>query len=520
MWELIIAPLFTILAIWTWQIFNWVWLKPKKIERLFRQQGMKGHSYKLLFGEMKEAKLMYDEVYSKPIGIDDDILPRLMPNMLDTIANYGDYSFTWLGPRPRVYIMDHNLFKEMMSNYRKYHKSFDVINPIAKMLISTGLASMEGDEWAKSRSKLNPAFHMNKLKPTLPAVQVCCENILSEWKEMTKSGGNYVIDVIHHLEIYTSSVLAQVMFGSTYTDKIKQVFFQLLELESLGKLATDVFTLPGQKYYPTKKNRKAHEIDKFIRDSFKSMIHERLENRKAGADFDKRQDLLDLFMDELYDEKTSNGKSHSKLVEDVIGQLKIFFFAGFGSTSNTICWTMVMLSVHKEWQDRARQEVMQVIGDDNEITTNHLGQLKVITMIVNEVLRLYPPTMEISRLIVEETKIGKYTIPKGTLVTCPILLLYRSTEVWGHDAKNFNPERFAEGVARATRNNGSAPYLPFGWGPRICIAQNLAMLELKVFLALMLRKFSFDLAPSYRHAPHVDFTIHPQYGAPFVLTQL
>nr|AZB52812.1 secologanin synthase 2 [Centranthera grandiflora] len=453
------------------------------------------------------------------------MVPRLMPNVLHTIHKYGNFSFTWMGPRPRVYVTDLNVLRELLSDYHKYKKPFEAINPIAKLLISTGLASMEGDEWAKCRFKLNPAFRMEKLKSMVPAVQVCAENILSEWEKMTSAGGgSCVIDIIHHLEIYTSSVLAQLMFGSTYTEKIKQTFFKLLELESLGKLSTDLLTLPGQEYFPTKKNRQAHKIDQFIRDSIKSMIDERLETRKAreidtGAGDGK--DLLDLFMDELYQhEKTKSGGNRRKMIEDVVGQCKIFFFAGFGSTSNSICWAMVMLSIHKHWQERAREEVMRVVGHKKEISAEDLSQLKVITMIVTEVLRLFPASMELSRLIVEDTKIGGYTIPKGTVVTCPILLMSWSPEVWGHDAKEFNPQRFAEGVAKATKKYGLAQYMPFGCGPRICIAQNLAVIELKMFLALLVRKFEFELSPEYKHGPHVDFTIHPQYGAPLVLREL
>ncbi|KAK6122574.1 hypothetical protein DH2020_043683 [Rehmannia glutinosa] len=483
------------------------------MERFFRKQGMKGNSYKFLFGDMKEANLMYEKVYSKPIGVNDDILPRLMPNILDTVEKYGNYSFMWSGPRPRVFFLDPNLLKEVLSDFRKYHKSFKVINPIARMLV-TGLASMEGDEWTKSRSKMNPAFQMNKLKPMLPAIKVCCEDMLREWKEMTsKGGGKSVIDVLPYLEVYTSSVLAQLMFSSTYTPHIKQTFYKLSELEKLGKLATDTFALPGQKYFPTKKNRRAKEIDKFVRDSFISMTNERLEKRKAGEDNGGiNQDLLDIFIGELYDnDENLKDRDRRRIIEDVIAQCKIFFFAGFGSSSNVLCWTMIMLSVHKNWQVRAREEVVKVLGNKNEITSNDLGQLKVVTMIVNEMLRLYPPTMEFSRVVEEETTLGNYVIPKDTLITCPILLLNRSTKIWGEDAKEFNPERFAEGVVKATK--GPTPYLPFGWGPRICIAQNFAILEIKLFLALLLLNFSFQLSPDYKHAPHVDFTIHPQYGA-------
>ncbi|KAI3469669.1 hypothetical protein Pfo_026332 [Paulownia fortunei] len=517
MWKFAIIPVFSILLVWAWQFFNWVWLKPRKIERLFRKQGMRGNSYKFLFGDSKEADLMYEKAYSKPIGLNDDIVPRLMPNILETIKRYGNYSFMWSGPRPRVFILDTDVIREVLSDKRKYHKSFKTSNPLAKMLV-TGLAVKEGEEWTKSRSKLNPAFHLDRLKPMLPTIQMCCQDTLNEWKEMTSKGGrSSVIDVLPCLEVFTSSVLAQLMFSSTYTEQLKKTFFQLSELGHLGKLATNTFTLPGEKYFPTKKNRRAKEIDKFVRASFTSMINERLEKRKAGAETGN-QDLLDLFMEELYDGKTTKDRDRQRIIDDVIGQCKIFFFAGFETSSNLLTWTMIMISFHQNWQDRAREEVVQVLGNKNEITSDDLGKLKIVTMILHEILRLYPPGMEFSRVVEEETKSGEYTVPKDTLVTCPILILHRSTEIWGEDAGEFNPERFAEGVVKATK--GRTAYMPFGWGPRICIGQNFALLEMKTFLAMLLRNFSFELSPTYAHTPYVDFTIHPQYGAPLVLRKI
>ncbi|KAI3469670.1 hypothetical protein Pfo_026333 [Paulownia fortunei] len=517
MWKFAFIPVLAILLLWTWQFFNWVWLKPRKIERFFRKQGMKGNSYKFLFGDTKEADLMYEKAYSKPIGFNDDILPRIMPNILDTIKKYGNYSFMWSGPRPRVFVLDPDIIREVLSKYQKYHKSFKTSNPIVKMLV-TGLVNKEGEEWTKSRLKLNPAFHLDKLKPMVPAIQVCGQNTVNEWKEMTsKDEGSCVVDVYPYLEVFTSSVLAQLMFSSTYTEQLKRTFLKLSELALMGKLATNPFTLPGEKYFPTKKNRRAREIDKFVRASFTSMINERLQKRKAGAE-SGNQDLLDIFMEELYEGKTIKDRDRHRIIEDVIGQCKIFFFAGYETNSNLLCWTMIMLSVHQNWQDRAREEVLQVLGNKNEITSDDLGKLKTVTMILNEMLRLYPSAMEFSRVVEVETKLGEYTVPKDTLVTCPILILHRSREIWGEDAGEFNPDRFAEGVVKAAK--GETAYMPFGWGPRICIAQNFAFLEAKTFLAMLLRNFSFELSPTYVHAPFVDFTIHPQYGAPIVLKKL
>ncbi|KAI3469671.1 hypothetical protein Pfo_026334 [Paulownia fortunei] len=518
MWKFAIIPVLAILLLWTWQFLNWVWLKPRKIERLFRKQGMKGNSYKFLFGDTKEANLMYEKAYSKTIGLHDDIAPRIMPNILETIKKYGNYSFMWSGPRPRVLVLDPDVTREVLNKHRKFQKSFKISNPIVQMLV-TGLVNMEGEEWNKSRLKFNPAFHLDKLKAMVPAIQVCCENTLNQWKEITSNGGgSAVIDVYFHLEVFTSSLLAQLMFSSTYTDQLKETFFQLSELARLGKLATNIFAIPGEMYIPTARNRRAKAIDKYVRASFTSMINERLEKRKAGEHSGTR-DLLDILTEELYEGKsTIKDRDRQRIIEDAIGHCKLFFFAGYETSSNLLCWTMIMLSVHQNWQARAREEVLQVLGNKNEITSEDLSKLKIATMILTEMLRLYPSSMEFTRIAEEDTKLGEYTIPKGTLVTCPILVMQRSTEIWGEDAGEFNPERFAEGVAKAAK--GEPLYMPFGWGPRICIAQNFGLMESKIFLAMLLRNFSFELSPAYVHAPFVDFTIHPHYGAPLVLRKL
>lgn len=139
-------------------------------------------------------------------------------------------------------------------------------------------------------------------------------------------------------------------------------------------------------------------------------------------------------------------------------------------------------------------------------------------MIVNEVLRLYPPVVELSRLVEEETRLGEYTIPADTQVMLPVVMIHRDPKYWGEDANEFNPNRFAEGVSKATK--GNLIYYPFGWGPRNCIGQNYALLEAKLALVDILRNFSFEISPTYRHAPIVIFTLEPQYGAPLILRNL
>lgn len=115
-------------------------------------------------------------------------------------------------------------------------------------------------------------------------------------------------------------------------------------------------------------------------------------------------------------------------------------------------------------------------------------------------------------------QLGRLHLPRGTAIVIPIPILHRDKEVWGDDADEFNPLRFANGVTRAAKIPHA--HLGFSIGPRSCIGQNFAMLEAKLVMAMILQKFSFALSPKYVHAPADLITLQPKFGLPILLKAL
>ncbi|KAI3502069.1 hypothetical protein L1887_30100 [Cichorium endivia] len=485
------------------------------MDKFLREQGLNGNRYKFLFGDMKEMVQMTADAKLKPINLTDDIAPRIMPFIQNAVKTYGKGKnfYTWMGPRPMVHITEPALVREILADHNKFQKAKGG-NPLAKLL-ARGLIDVEADQWEKHRKIINPAFHVEKLKLMVPAFYISCIEMINKWEELTKER-SCEVDVYPYLQTLTSDVISRTAFGSSYEEGRKIFELQKEQATYIIKALESMY-IPGSRFLPTKSNRRMKEIAREVKASINEIINKRVTAMKAGES--SSDDLLGILLDSNYKEIKQQGNTNFGLSnEEVIEECKLFYFAGQETTANLLVWTMILLAQHINWQDRARDEVLKVFGE-RKPDVDGLSHLKIINMILHEVLRLYPAGIGMGRMIHKETTLGNITLPAGSFLQLHMMLLHHDSDIWGNDVKEFNPERFAEGVSKATKGQASS-YFPFGGGPRICIGQNFAMLEAKLALAMILRCFSFELSPSYTHAPHTIITLQPQFGAQLTLHKL
>ncbi|KAJ4840751.1 hypothetical protein Tsubulata_043261 [Turnera subulata] len=396
------------------------WLRPKRLEKLLRQQGIKGRPYKFLLGDVKEMAKMSEKAMSKPITLNHQIIGRVMPLFHEMVQIYGKISLGWMKTTPMLVIADAELVRLVLTD-----KSGRIVkrrsNPFVRLL-HRGVASLEGEAWATRRRSITPAFQ----------------------------------------------------------------------------------------FLPTKKNKRRYSIDTQIKTTLRNIIHMK-EEALRNEDSDNANDLLSLLL-------RSKAQADNELtIDDVIEECKLFYFAGQETTANLLTWTLVLLSMHPNWQEKARGEVLHICGKRIP-DIDDINRLKIVSMVLNEVLRLYPPVVRLLRHTLKETNLQGMTIPAGVDLVLLFMSLHHDPNYWGDDAAEFRPERFAEGISKAS--NDQTAFYPFGWGPRICLGQNFAAIEAKMALAMILQNFWFELSLSYAHAPYTVITLQPQHGAPIILHQL
>ncbi|KAL5571485.1 hypothetical protein UlMin_021082 [Ulmus minor] len=508
-WWLKLLLIVFILFVLLLNVFVLLWWRPRKIEAHFSKQGIRGPPYHFFIGNVKELVGMMLKASSQPMSLSHNIVPRVLSFYHHWKKIYGATFLVWFGPTGRLTVSDPDLIREIFTSKSEFYEKNEA-HPLIKQLEGDGLLSLKGEKWAHHRKIIGPTFHMENLKSLIPVMGTTVVEMLEKWSTMASNSGEVEIEVSDWFQTLTEDVITRAAFGSSYEDG--KAVFKLQSKQML--LAADAFQkvfIPGYRFLPTRRNINSWKLDRKIKKSVMNLIERRRESDDSSCG---SKDLLGL----MIQASKASPSSSNFTAHDIVEECKSFFFAGKQTTSNLLTWTTILLAMHPQWQVRARDELLRVCGARDIPTKDDVVKLKTLSMILNESLRLYPPIIATIRRAKTDVELGSYKIPRGTELLIPIIAVHHEKATWGNDANEFNPARFAEGVARAAKH--PLAFVPFGLGVRTCIGQNLAILHAKLALAIIIQRFSFKLAPSYQHAPTVLMSLYPQHGAPVIFQRL
>uniref|UniRef100_A0ACD5U444 Uncharacterized protein n=1 Tax=Avena sativa TaxID=4498 RepID=A0ACD5U444_AVESA len=487
-------------------VHSLLWV-PHRLEQRLHRQGIRGPPRSLISGNGPDYMALLAAARSTPLAsFHNAIVGRVAPQYREWPARYGRPFVFWIGPTPRLVVSGPEVAKAVLNDSTG---TFDKAgsggggNPHAKQLIGEGLVGLSGETWAHHRRVIAPAFNMERVKGWIPEITSIASSMLDKWEVQGETHTEFEIDVSKEFHTLIADIISCVAFGSSYEEG-KRVFQLQEEQINLAILAMRTFYFPGFRFVPTKKNRRRHSLNQEIRSSLRKLIE--INGRKC----EDSKNLLGLM---LSSSKTDN--EFKMGIEEIIDECKTFYFAGKETTANLLTWATLLLSLHKEWQDKARDEVYQVCGKYEHPNADTLSGLKIVNIVLKETLRLYPPALFLNRTVTKDVKLGKLNVPAGTQVNVPIIDIHHDVDIWGANADEFDPSRFADG-----KSYHLGAYFPFGIGPTICVGQNLAMVEAKLALAMVLQRFAFDVSPSYVHAPMMVLTLQPQYGAQVLVRKI
>ncbi|WP_433654533.1 cytochrome P450 [Nocardia sp. CA-128927] len=213
----------------------------------------------------------------------------------------------------------------------------------------------------------------------------------------------------------------------------------------------------------------------------RAVVDDVLAAHQSGAQQSDSSDLIAALADA--------GQSPARIRDTVL----MTMLAAHHTTGVAISWTLYLLAQHPDAAERVAEELDRVLGDRLAPDYADLKHLTYLTMVLKESMRLYPPGPYGAREATEELHIGDYTITAGTTIFYPIWAVHLNPEYWP-SPELFRPERFS---AEESAARPRLAYIPFGVGPRSCEGASLATIEAELTLAILLRRFRFELAAEH-----------------------
>uniref|UniRef100_A0A453I5X4 Cytochrome P450 n=3 Tax=Aegilops tauschii subsp. strangulata TaxID=200361 RepID=A0A453I5X4_AEGTS len=483
-------------------LYYTVWVVPQRLLAGFRRQGIGGPRPSFPYGNIADMREAVAAAKSAPRAggrIVHDYRPAVLPFYDKWRKEHGPVFTYSMGnvvflhvSRPDV-VRDINLCVSLDLGKSSYLKATH------EPLFGRGILKSNGEAWAHQRKIIAPEFFLDKVKGMVDLMVDSAQTLLESWEaRVDKSGGTLDIKIDDDIRAYSADVISRTCFGSSYV-KGKKIFLKLRELQKAVSKPNVLAEMTGLRFFPTKKNRQAWGLHKQVHRLILEIVKE------SGED----KNLLRAILHSASSSKLGLREAENFIVDNC----KSIYFAGYESTAVTAAWCLMLLGLHPEWQDRVRQEVLDVCGG-RPLDSQSLQNMKNLTMVIQETLRLYPAGAFVSRMALQELKLGGVHIPKGVNIYIPVSTMHLDPKLWGPDAKEFNPARFSD--ARPQLHS----YLPFGAGARTCLGQGFATAELKILISLIISKFALKLSPLYQHSPALKLIVEPEFGVDLTLTKV
>ncbi|XP_036144300.1 cytochrome P450 4C1 [Monomorium pharaonis] len=363
----------------------------------------------------------------------------------------------------------------------------------------TGLLLSTGSKWQSRRKLLTPTFHFKILKQFT-------EILIKESENMTKSlesaGGVITKELIPFISEHTLNIICETAMGTSlrgmgslqqqYRKAVHRMGELLIYRVLRPWLYNDwIFSL-------TPKGREQRKILKILHGFTEKIIAERkiyhkhhgqyLKNLSEGTvdaetiGMEKKQlAILDLLI--LASEEGFLTDS------DIREEVDVFIFGGYDTTSVAMAFALSLLAEHKDIQDCVRKEVDAIMQENQgKLTMKSLQDLHYLERCIKESLRLYPSIYFITRVTSEKIQLNSYLIPAKTLVHLNIRDVHRDPNFWPNP-EIFNPDRF---LPENFQKRHPYSYIPFSAGPRNCLGQRFALLEMKAMIAFLIHNFYLE----------------------------
>lgn len=406
------------------------------------------------------------------------------------------FRFGWL----RYHLIDDpaSAHHVLVENARAYVKSRNYAG--LKILLGQGLLTSEGEFWKRQRRLAQPAFHRQRLAGFADQMVACTNDQLDRW-ERELVPRRPLFDLHGEMMRLTFRIVGRTLLSKDLDGEARAFGDALnVALKWTNEYVESVVKVPP--WVPTPKNRRFGRAARTLEGLVDGIVAE----RRAAGDAAPHDDLLAMLM-EVKDESTGETMSDRQLRDELI----TLVLAGHETTANSLAFTFDLLARHPAVARRLRAEVAEVLGD-RAPTLADLARMPYGKAVVEESLRLFPPAWVVERDAIEADEVGGLPIEPGATVAVSPYILHRRPDLWP-DPEGFDPERFL----RPDPDRPKLAYMPFGAGPRTCIGNAFAMMEMQLVLPMIVRRFRLELEPHARVELDPSVTLRPKAGVPMRL---